>query len=305
MAKKNIVLTDRDFAALAELGELGLMDTDLLFDRHYSVKADGTPVKDSKSCRRRLGDIELHGWVESKSPTVIESVTPDGPRVPRKKPSIFRLTVAGADMVEQRLGVRPPRPGRSEMPGLETALHRLGVVKTRLVFDDAHRQEGRPVPTWIMEYDTYPDWKPKAKKHEQFILAETFRADGKSISCRPDASVLLQLPGDPPAQVALYLEYDRSTEGEDQITRKLAWYATLFHNRGPCRHWPDAVACFPRVAFLCPSLQRIENIARWGRNHPGMAYCRFAVHKDCTPNSVLRQPIWLDAALRPRALFRS
>lgn len=235
----------------------------------------------------------------------MENATPKSPRVPRKKPSIYRLTVAGADLVEKRLGRRPPRPGRSDMPSVETVVHRLGVVKTRLAFDDAYRQEALPAPRWIMEYDTYADWTPTAKKHEQFLLAETFRVENRSLSCRPDAAALLHLPGEPPAKVALYFEYDRSTEGEAQITQKLAWYATLFHNRHHLRHWPDAENGIPRFAFICPTVRRIESIIGWGRHHSGIAYCRFAVAKDVTPNSVLRQPIWLDAMRRPRSLFRS
>jgi len=299
-----IEFTDRDIAALAELGEVGLMDTPMLYLRHYARKEDGTTAGD-KYCQRRLAAFGDAGILESRSFTVTEhrDGASRGKRNPRKLPTIHRLTIAGADLVKERTGIVPKRPGRSEMPEAATVLHRLGVVRTRIAFDDAYGQMNLPKPAWIMEQDQNPDAKPEDRRDQKTILYESF---GKGIRCYPDASALLHIPGDPPGHVALYLEYDRSTEGQKQILDKLAGYDTLLHpsNYVYRRHWPGVDIAFVRVIFVCRSSQRIDNLIEWTRPRFAAGYFRFALEADLDPTKLLTEPIWIDIGGQLRSIIR-
>jgi hypothetical protein len=56
-------LSERDQGALCELGELGLMDTELIWQRHYTPTESGL-----KYCQRRLRKFAQEGITEIIDP---------------------------------------------------------------------------------------------------------------------------------------------------------------------------------------------------------------------------------------------
>ncbi len=289
-------LAHRDLGFLDELGEAGLLSADDARRRHYNAATVGG----IKYTQRRFRQMAAKGLIE------VNRVTLNTDRGPRKLPNVVRLLPAGADEVEAALGERPPREVRSDPPTLVTLMHRVGVVRVLLAIKDACRHEGLPSPCWILEQDTYPDAKPGAKRHEQFVLYEKFgaTADQRAIACRPDASVCIQLPGTP--TLVAYLEYDRSTDKKEQILRKVAAYRLLLnpvHNTYQ-RHWPDVKNPFPRVLMVCRSRERIENICELIRSLDGAQYFRLAMEKDLDER-LLAEPIWRASNDKPTSPGRS
>ena len=286
-----IQLSDRDERALCEVGELGLASTDMIHRRHYEPGESGL-----KYCQRRLRAFGETGWLESLSFTLQENN--DGKRRPRKLPSVHRLTLDGAKMIEARTGRQPKRPARSDPPSPQNVLHRLGVVRTRLAISDAFATAQLLEPAWIMERDQYPDALPDAPFHKRFILYEAYGHGAERITCRPDASVWLRLPGDPPWNLILYLEYDRSTEKHSQIlVSKVPGYATLLHpkNRFYRQHWPEIGALgrdFSRVAFVCQSEERINNLSKSMQGSPGAENIRFITDAELDDPELLTAPLW-------------
>ena len=143
-------------------------------------------------------------------------------------------------VIEQQTGQAPRRPVRSDPPSPGTVLHRLGVVRTRLAIDDAFAVANLERPAWIMEQDQNPDARPDSPAHKRYVLYEAFGRGDERVTCRPDASAWLKLPGNPPWNLVLYVEYDRSTQTHtEMLQKKVPGYATLLHpcNRGHRRHW--------------------------------------------------------------------
>jgi len=300
---KHIQLSDRDLQALSEVGELGLASTEMIHRRHYEPGESGL-----KYCQRRLRDMGDIGWLESLSYTLQENAA--GQRRPRKLPSIHRLTLSGAQMIESRTGIAPKRPARSDPPSPQTVLHRLAVVRTRLALSDALVAAQLTKPAWIMEQDQNADVPPDAAAHERFILYEAYGRGPERVTCRPDASAWLKLPGDPPWNLILYIECDRSTQGHEQILKtKVPGYATLLHptNRHYRRHWPELVSLgrdFARVAFVCLSEQRLANLSEALRGKPGTESFRFITIADLERPGVLTEPVWRTVNGEPKAMIR-
>ena len=284
---KQIHFSAKDIGALVEVGEVGLMTTDMFLGRHYAPK-DSEAKEPEKYCQRRLREFKTDGIIESTKFSI------DTEAGPRKLPSVHRLTVAGADKVEELTGKRPPRPARSDPPSPTTLLHRVGVVSVRLAISDACSLAGLPEPVWIMEQDRYPDAKPADPAHRQFILREAFGHGPQRVVCNPDLAFLLELPGTPPWHLCGYVEYDRSTAGKDQIRAKLPGLATLVHPaRGFYRrHWGAIDRDFARILFVCRSTERIENISAWIRTMPGAEHVRLTRESDLDPQHLLTHPIW-------------
>lgn len=177
----------------------------------------------------------------------------------------------------------------------------LGVVRTRLAISDAFAAAQLLKPTWIMERDQYPNAPPDAPFHKRFILYEAYGHGNERVTCRPDASAWLRLPGDPPWNLILYLEYDRSTETHAQIlVTKVPGYATLLHptNRFYRQHWPDIVPLgrdFSRVAFVCQSEERIANLSNAMQGLPGAENVRFITDAELDHAELLTAPLWRTA----------
>ena len=101
----SIHFTSRDIAALEELGELGLMTTDMIFERHYRTERPNA----LKNCQQRLRQFKDEAGIIDSLPLIINT-----PKGIRKIPDARRLTIKGADVIEDITGRRPLRPASSD-----------------------------------------------------------------------------------------------------------------------------------------------------------------------------------------------
>lgn len=293
---RSFTIMPHELETLILVGRVGIVTTPMILDRIYRPATNGA----KKYAERRLRQLAAHGYLE------LNRVTLNTAQGPRRLSNFFRLTPEGADIVREMAHIESARIARSDPPQPMTLQHRLGVVRVRLAFDDACASLGLPAPHWIMEQDMFPNTKIGDPAHQRFILYEVFPGNDQSrITCRPDASVLLQLPGQPSYKLALYLEYDRSTESEKRLRKsKPAGYAALLGsgNQHYRRHWPEAD--FARVLFVVRSRQRRQNLMEWFRDLPGAENYRFVVEKDLQPERLLTgDNIWTDVTGRFRRIL--
>ena len=259
MPTKHFIPTQRDVALLTEVGEMGLMAAPMLVTRHFQGFADEASAL--RSFRRRVKLYIEHDLLRVE-------------RIPVSRPNggtllaVHRLTPLGADLVAEVTGTRPRRAGIS--PALNPVMlpHRLGIVNTRLVFDDAHQHLGLPCPHWLFEYDLQPEAEPTASNDTKFILYESFRQEGHRIVCWPDAAARMALVPGFAHELLAYIEYDRSTETIKQFAAKVAGYRMLVAEQRYRQHWtalePGHIV---RVLVVVRSCERLRNAVRAISDH--------------------------------------
>ncbi|MGD9648667.1 MAG: replication-relaxation family protein, partial [Pirellulales bacterium] len=263
-------LTARDVQLLAELGELGMMSAPMLLARRFTGFANEQSAQ--RSFRRRTKLFVALGLI-------------DVTRVPLQRVAasssltMYRLTAAGADRVAELTGTRPRRAGSLQPLNPVTVPHRLGIVTTRLAFDDAHRQLGLPAPAWHFEYDQRVDAVAMATNGEKLVLYESFTVAGKRLVCWPDAAARIRLGKEPAHELLAYVEYDRSTESSRQIAAKSEPYWRLVRERRYLRHWPGSLGQHVvRVLFIVRSAERLQHVASALRDTPGAELFRLATY---------------------------
>lgn len=283
--KTSVQLQDRDVGLLAELAQVGVLDTDLIHRRHFSAVT-------RRRCQQRLQELQEQRLTGSVALTVWYGKHGGG-----RVPTIYYLTERGADAIESIVGCHPPRILRSD-PKPETLHHRLAVVQARLALDDGCRSVGLAAPDWIMEQDRRSDARPNDPPSRQRVLYHEFSAGGKKFTCQPDAACLMRIPrtagpataGTTPLLV--FWEVDRSTERTAQIAGKCAGYATLLDRREYRRYWPQAEQAAVRVFWVCRSRQRIETLSMALRDQPVAQCFRFTTADELRADTALMLPIW-------------
>jgi hypothetical protein len=306
-------LEQRDLQLLAEIGELGLLDIELIHARYWP------DAKTKRASQKRLKLLTEHGLVK---PARLE-VTYRTARVPRptdgkdtalkkppksggRLPTIYCLTEQGAEALEMATGQRPLRVSRSDPKPL-TLFHRSEVVRARLAIDDACRLRSLPAPAWIMEQDTHPGMSPNEPLSRRLILQQHFGQGHARVSCRPDASCLLRLPSRSADrsfdELIAYLELDRSTNKHQIEIDKLAGYHCLLKEQAYRRHWPETQRPTVRVLYVCPSHERVNNLAASFAGQPVAEYVRFAVLDDLVPERALSDAIWQTTGGELRAIL--
>jgi hypothetical protein len=275
----------RDVAFLAELGEVGVVDTPMVHSRHFPLDKTG------QACRRRLRLYLAHDLIlSSPHPLSFSSLRGGRPR------AIHRLAPLGAEAVLQATGALPPRIARSEPLKPDTLLHRLGVATVHLAVLDACKQHRLPKPAWILEQDTNPNVAPDAPFSERFVLYELFRpTETSSVSCRPDASTLLRIPAAAASswlELIVYWEFDRATETLAKVAHKLESYRLLLQTGRYREHWPNATNATVRLFFVTPSPERLRHIASTLRQHAASDIVRLTTLSALDPSRLLTEPIW-------------
>ncbi len=180
-----------------------------------------------------------------------------------------------------------------------TLLHRLGMVRTRLIIDDAFGAAGLQPPEWIFEQDTNPGTEPSDAATKKFVLYERFAGRPHPVVCKPDASFLAQLPAKKLWHLVGYLEYDRSTVKNEQIAGKLAGYAALLSKQRYRRHWPNLPEerYIVRIVFVCPSTERVDSIRQVVAGSSVAQYLRFGVEPELLEaDCPLTEPVWQDVS---------
>lgn len=284
MSQSAVVLTTRDIAQLTELGEVGMLTGALLVERHYQGFANRASAE--RAFRRRMRRFIAHKLVTVDR---IATALATGNGLLQ----VYRLTGQGADLLAELTGTRPSRAGSSPPLNPVTLPHRLGIVTTRLAFDDAHRQLGLPLPQWIFEYDLSPAASPTAANDDKFILYESFRAGDKRHVCWPDAAARMRLHAEKTFDLLAYIEYDRSTEGRRQIAAKSEPYRLLVAERRYERHWQLPLDNpLVRVLFVARSEERIKHLIEALRETRAASLFRFATYSDVSPDRILIEPVW-------------
>jgi hypothetical protein len=288
MAKlRPLRLQERDLRLLTDLGEVLLLDSRAVHERYYHGEPSG------KSMLRRLGLLREHGIIE---PIPLSVAVADR----RKLRTLYRLTQAGAQMLEDLTGIPPVRVPRVDLPKPITLHHRAGVARMVLTVNDACVLHELPKPEWILEQDTVPGSSPAAPPTERFVLYEAFTTNPQStLACRPDASCRLRVPdlrADAESSwhdLLVYWELDRSTETHAQFGRKMPGYRALLDHQAYRRHWPQLTAHEAiRIFVVCLTAERMENLRASLRHHPAAEFLRFTTVADMQPAALLTDPIW-------------
>ena len=285
-------LQERDFRLFAELGEVGVLDTPTLHERHFPDDKSG------QACRRRLRLYAHHDLTQRVFLNVSST------RRTGRLPTLHRLTPHGAEVLADETGRRVTRLARSDPPKPHTLLHRLGMAKTVLAVNDACQLHRLAKPEWKLEYDAVSGAPLNAPFSQRFLLCHDFPApDGTKRICWPDAACRLSITrGTRQWHLAIFWEYDRSTEGTD-VRQKMPGYELLFSTQAFRRHWRDAQAA--RIFFVCQSTERLHNVAASIHHSPAAKFVRLAFVRDLKPDRLLTQPIWQTVDRERRSILSS
>ena len=297
----SVHLQPRDLLLLEEIGEYGLLDTATIHARHWSG------AKDPRACQQRLSKLVDGGLIRQTRLTVVVDVGRGGGSLP----AAYMLTPRGADFIERETGRRPARVAGNDLAAT-TILHRLETVHARVALDDACAAAGLPRPAWILEQDSYANVTPADPLEKRQVLYERITLEnGGQVSCRPDASSLLQIPK--PARpnafdsLVIYWEIDRNAGHKSSSKReaeKIDGYEALIESGGHVEHWPKAAAAAVRVFYVCPNKERIQSIAQHVRGRPAAKFYRFAVKSDAVAPGILTSPVWCDAEGQNFSIWR-
>ncbi|HQX51778.1 MAG TPA: replication-relaxation family protein [Planctomycetaceae bacterium] len=300
-SKLKWIPTDRDFAILADLGELGIMTTRMIHKRHWS---EGTGVR---ACQERLSLFRQEGLmaerrlaVTERQGTKIEPHDLVGPN-----PTAFVLLPKGAEFLETHNGIVAKRVSRSE-PSHATLLHRLFVVACRLAFDAGF---GSHAPRWIHEQDCVPGVGLAESAEQRHVLYERFRLEDRFAWLRPDASCLIQIaePNDSVRFVVAYWEIDRSTNSPEREFGKASGYDCLLRTKGYQRHWPELKEMEPdavRVFYVCESQKRIDELSNVFRALSIARFYRFVIRSRLLTTPDPTVAIWQDVQGRKYSILR-
>ena len=261
----------RDIGWLAELGECGVEDKNMIHSRHYHTQCD-------RVIRRRLAQLESNGLIQRLRISEFHAH-----HQPGRLPSIFVLTDKGADVVYRYSGKRPKPVSPNLSPF--TVRHRIEVARLQLAVLDAAKHHELEKPRWINEWATIPNSKRGDSFARRFVLYESFdTVPGESLSCRPDAACRLDYRG---VNLLAYWERDRSTETIAQVARKIPGFAALSQSRRFEQHFPGVTRPVFRVYFVCESEARIGNIRQAIQKHQGAELFRFAQADRLQPDRLL------------------
>jgi len=297
MRMKTFLPTERDLGLLTELGEVGLMSTAMLVVRHF--RGFTKPADAQRAFRRRLRLFQAARLIDSARVAVRHGSG-------NTTMAIHTLTAVGAELAAELTGHRPRRAATSLDLSPVTLPHRLGVIATRLAFDDEFRAARLSLPDWIHEYDLRPGVDLRSSNQEKFVLYEAFQQGGQRLVCWPDATARITLSDQPGHHLLAYLEYDRSTETTKQLAAKAAPYDLLVRQHRYENHWPNlAGQAAVRVLFVGRSPQRIDHALEAIRHQPGAELFRFATWADLQPSQLLHAPIWQTVSGKLRSILRS
>lgn len=285
-------LQTRDVDILATLGIVSLLDTQTIHERFFPNDQTG------EACRRRLRLLERHHLTQSFELALTRT------RKKGRLPAVHRLTEQGAEVVAQETGQMPLRYARSDVPRQsQTVMHRLGMAKIILALNDACRTAGIERPDWVLEYDPIPGASVQAPMSRRFRLCFQF-AQSTSLrhTCWADAACRLTIPTkDRSWHLAIFWEYDRSTETHEQVLGKLPGYARFSETKAYRQLWPDVDGV--RVFFVVPSPGRRDNLITTLRDDPVAAVLRFGVVNELTSAQILTSPVWRTTEGDDRPIF--
>jgi hypothetical protein len=289
---RSLHLQARDLACLADLGEFGILSTQVIHERHFPQDRTGVAT------RRRLRLYAMHNLIQSLALAVVRAGQPG------RMPAFHRLTPYGAEVLYHETGVKPQRPLRGDVGKPHTILHRAGMAEVALKFTDACRLQQLPLPIWHFEYDPAPDATASTPLPKRFWMRyEGKDAGGKRTICWPDALCQFSLAKDGKTwTLAIAWEYDRSTESHAQFQKKLDGYLPWLATRAYQRFVPQAADA--RMFLVVPTVKRLKELMDSFRDHAVARMTRIAVVANVSAETLLTAPLWvpLDRS-PPRAIL--
>lgn len=255
---KGIRTGAEDIAFLADCGRYGTLST-----------ADAEsyfPGLKHNSLLRRLRLLSQNGLTTR---TQLEVWKSDSESRGGRIPLLNSLTEAGADLVEQSLGVRPPRVLRSRPAGT-TFLHRCEIVRVMRAFDLGCDAVGLSRPEWVMEQDAWPEAPKHLPPNQKRLLYHDF---GNGVCCLPDIACHFQIGS---TTMALFWDIDLSTEGRKQLRKasKTDAYGELLKRQAYRRYWPKIPSPRCYILWVTHSSRRFEGLRETIGKHPIAAHCR-------------------------------
>lgn len=219
-------------------------------------------------------------------------------------PSLYSLTPAGADFLEAATGERPARVLNSDLAP-STYMHRHEISEVVQIFTRSCLEANLPTPRWVLEQDVWKDAQSTLPPNQRRCLYHAMAIEGKRLICQPDIACLLQLPS---AQVVLYWEIDRATEGRKQLREpaKTDAYLMLMGTQGFQRYWPDVPKeAFQFVFWVCPTPERLESLKTVFKDHKIAGHLRLT-HRQIFNNesNVVTSPIWQTINGDLRSIFK-
>ncbi len=298
-------LQQRDIAILADLGEYGLLDTVMLRNRHWEATAS------TRACQHRMRLLTEESLVKKANLIVaFDASSHSGGKLGGSIPTAYVLTPKGADVLEKLTETIPRRVSRSS-PAATTLLHRLEMVETRLVIDNACKGKKLHQPEWLMEYDTYPKARLEDSIDKRHIIYERFLTPHGELYSRPDASCSIGIPRPNETNVLDYLivywELDRGSNSPVKERSKSSGYEALIREKTYLKHWPSvgSQGVAVRIFYVCPTQERIDSLISELRSAMVSKSYRFATRTAIRESNVLTDAIWQDITGKRYAIMKT
>jgi len=280
---RRFFLMPRDVRILELLGDYGIMPSTMLHERFWRGKG-------LRACQNRLALLCEHGLLRSMIPSIQTGRLRGG-----AVPIVYALTPKGADLVEAETALRPQRLVHQPLSAM-TLHHRLDLLRTRLLWDDACTAASCPRPQWFLDSDHNPNASTTASPTQRKLLDDSFKERGQRVVYCPDAVCLTKLPG-PHGTIPLICvwEIDRSTEGHRQLTEKLPGLALSLRSKVYRKHFPETPVEHFRSMWITRTDRRLQEIRKPFQSHEVAPVLRFAALRTLQPCFSLYDSVWTDA----------
>jgi DNA-binding PadR family transcriptional regulator len=206
--------------------------------------------------RRRMRKLQKAGYVRSFQPSPTEAIC-------------YALTSKGWEVIAFQMGLDDAKqiPFSKKLPNVKSLFFRHMVLcnDTRLFFERSTHFHSdfilhQIIPEWMIE----PDFRASSDPYEKFILRQKVAEMGsdKTFSLRPDMLMLHHhIAQSPDGQsLATYIEADRGTETQRQLSKKLPGYRLAYRQR----LFEAFGAIKMRILFVfeCKTKKRMKNFQR-------------------------------------------
>jgi hypothetical protein len=240
--------------------------------------------KQSRFARKALNELARGALIGKTRRTI----TYDGNRAGCP---VYFLTAEGRERLCEWTGCESYLAASVARPRDDRLEHWTAIAEWQLRMRAAlDRQDCVLMPTWVNEWNKY---RADAAGANEYFLHVQFAGE-KKLSCSPDLAFVLETQGQ---SRAYYGEADLGSSSVEQvIARKHQGYdllaRTLMHRT---RHFPEVTAEDCRVLVVTTSRWRRDRMAKLVVGKPGAHRWRFAAWEDFQPESLLHEPIWIDA----------
>lgn len=285
-SSSHLRLTLRDVAVLEDIYTSRYMTAPQIQALHWRENRGGQTGQ-LKACQRRLRLMHYAGLVRRIEPFIHYT---EG-----KKPLIYAIDKAGAQVLTNELGIDPatidykPKSGEENYPFLQ---HLLDTTEIRIAFTAAAEAAGLQLETWYNERELKSEGMsdvivltdPDGKQHKAAVV--------------PDAVAVLNRNG---KRAPFLIEIDRRTVTVDPTkwekrgwARKVRTYKAYFESDAYKQRYGDHVAQVLTVTTGDKRLAHLKEVTEATKGGKRFWFTTFDMAT--APIQVLTQPIWQRAA---------